>query len=190
MLPVPLGEKIEQLFGCYVAQTYAMTESRPISANPCDEMRQLHSVGASAGPDIRICAADGRPLGMTIEGEVCVRGECVTKGYEYQPHMVADPNMSAFHVTEEGRLLRTGYKGVVDPATGYLMLSVRYKEIISRGEKISPIEVEQLLRRQLNDKVHDMVVFAVPHLTLGEVVGLAVVPQYPWYGAPFESAIC
>ncbi len=34
MLPLPVGEKLEQLFGLYVSQTYAMTESEPIANNP------------------------------------------------------------------------------------------------------------------------------------------------------------
>ena len=67
----------------------------------------------------------------------------VTAGYEYRAHMGdKDPNVAAFH----GRWLRTGDKGWVD-ANGYLTLSGRFKEIISRGgEKISPFEVEDVLR--------------------------------------------
>eukprot|EP00966_Prymnesium_polylepis_P145787 3367740-Prymnesium_polylepis.1 len=60
-----------------------------------------------------------------VEGEVCVRGACVTKGYELRDHMKKDPNIDAFHVAKrlEGgdveRWLRTGDKGSID-ADGYL----------------------------------------------------------------------
>ena len=123
-----------------------MTESQPIAANPFDETRQLHGVGASAGPEIRICDDDGQPLDAGDEGELCVRGECVTAGYEYRLHMGADLNLSAFHVSADGHWLRTGDKGRVQPSNDYVVLSGRFKEIISRGgEKISPLEIEQAL---------------------------------------------
>ena len=42
------------------------------------------------------------------EGEVCVRGACVTAGYEKRAHMGnKDPNVAAFHVQKESRWLRT-----------------------------------------------------------------------------------
>jgi len=51
-------------------------------------------------------------------------------------------------------------------------LSGRFKEIINRaGEKISPFEVEDALRQHPN--VSDLIAFAVPHTSLGEVVGVA-----------------
>ena len=54
----------------------------------------------------------------------------------------------------------------------------RFKEIINRGgEKISPFEVEHVLLA--HHGVQDMLVFAVPHAQLGEVVGVAAVPCFP-----------
>ena len=121
-LPLPLAERIEVAFGCVVAQTYAMTESMPISANPPNSGRKLAAVGPSAGPQIRILNDDGSAVGESQgEGEICVSGACVTKGYEYRPHMKADPNIAAFHMDLKGnrRWLRTGDKGFFD-ADGYL----------------------------------------------------------------------
>ena len=87
ILPLAVGEGIEALFGCHVSQTYAMTESMPIAANPLGESRKLSTVGPSAGPDIRICDDGGTPLLQGQEGEVCVRGASVTWGYELRDHM-------------------------------------------------------------------------------------------------------
>ena len=71
--------------------------------------------------------------------------------------------------TGPGKWLRTGDKGWVD-ADGYLSLSGRFKEIINRGgEKISPFEVEDVLRS--HRAVADLIAFAMPHQDLGEVRG-------------------
>ena len=70
-----------------------MTESMPIAANPIGDARKLASVGPAAGPDIRICNDKGDPLQQGEEGEVCVRGACVTVGYELRDHMKQDPNI-------------------------------------------------------------------------------------------------
>jgi len=103
------------------------------------------------------------------EGEVVVRGGPVTAGYEFREHMDADPNGEAF----TNGWLRTGDKGWLD-SDGYLYLSGRFKEIINRaGEKISPFEIEDALRR--HGAILDCIAFAAPHASLGETVGFAVV---------------
>ena len=57
---------------------------------------------------------------------------------------------------------------------GYLFLTGRLKEQINRGgEKISPVEVDEVLLR--HPAVAEAVTFAIPHDKLGEEVGAAVV---------------
>jgi acyl-CoA synthetase (AMP-forming)/AMP-acid ligase II len=146
--PVTVGEGIERLFGLRVSQTYAMTESMPIAANPIGETRKLTTVGFAAGPEIRICDDTSAVMRAGDEGEVCVRGGSVTVGYEVRKHMAKDPNMEAFHPDAKGNeppaaglwvgydkaraWLRTGDKGYVD-GDGHLQLVGRFKEIINRG---------------------------------------------------------
>merc|ERR1711862_209906 len=102
-------------------------------------------------------------------GEVVVKEGPVTAGYEFRPHMDQDPNIEGFG---DG-WLRTGDKGWVDK-DGYMYLSGRFKEIINRaGEKISPFEVEDAMRT--HEAIKDLIAFAVPHVSLGEVVGIAAV---------------
>lgn len=82
---------------------------------------------------VRVCDDDGTPVDVDTNGEVCVRGENVTVGYEVRDHMPKDPNLSAFHQdATTGQWLRTGDKGFVD-VDGYLCLVGRFKEIINRG---------------------------------------------------------
>merc|ERR1719316_1991921 len=152
--------------------TYAMTESMPISSNPRYGPRKLRSVGPRAGPNMGIMDGDTTkflPVGQ--EGEVVVKDGPVTAGYEFREHMDCDPNIEAFG---DG-WLRTGDKGWID-ADGYLYLSGRFKEIINRGgEKISPFEVEDVMRK--HDAIQDVIAFAAPHEDLGEVVGVAIVKK-------------
>ena len=140
MLPLPIGEALEALFGAPVAQTYAMTESMPIAANPADYTRKLATVGFSAGVDLRLCDDNGEEVARGSEGEVCVRGACVTSGYETRAHQPTDPNPDAFHadavkpeLATRGAWynplrawLRTGDKGLID-ADGHLQLVGRFK---------------------------------------------------------------
>ena len=69
--------------------------------------------------------------------------------------------------------MRTGDQGAFD-ADGYLSLTGRLKEIINRGgEKISPLEVDEVLMD--HPSIVQVVTFAVPHEKLGEDVAAAVV---------------
>lgn len=182
-LPVWLSTKMENLFKLNVMPTYAMTESMPICSNPRDDRsnaapaRKLGTVGLAGGPYVRILDDAGEAATVGDEGEVCVRGECVTAGYEYRSHMGEgnDPNVEAFHRLgpEKQGWLRTGDKGFVDQ-DGYLTLVGRFKEIINRaGEKISPLAIEEVLQQHQSCK--RLLAFAMPHATYGEVVGVAVV---------------
>ena len=98
-------------------------------------------------------------------GEVVVKGPNVIDGYENNP----EANATAF----VNGWFRTGDQGQID-ADGYLSLTGRLKELINRGgEKISPLEIDDVLLRHA--AVAEAVAFAVPHATLGEEVHAAVV---------------
>lgn len=168
-----VAERMEQLFGAAVMPTYAMTESMPICSNPRYGIRKTRSVGPRGGPMMGIMKGhpDNEFLPTGSEGEVVVKHGPVTAGYEFRDHMDCDPNIEAFG---DG-WLRTGDKGWLDH-DGYLYLSGRFKEIINRGgEKISPFEIEDVMRK--HDAVQDVIAFAAPHEDLGEVVGVAVVKR-------------
>ena len=80
---------------------------------------------------------DGGLLPPGEIGEIVIRGPNVTAGYENNP----EANASAF----AHGWFRTGDQGALDDE-GYLRLTGRLKEIINRGgEKISPLEVDEVL---------------------------------------------
>jgi len=166
-----LALQIEDYIKAVVAPAYSMTESNPISSNPRYGIRKLKSVGRTVGPEMVLLEA--HPSSTEVkkpgdEGEVALKGACVMKGYEMRPHMEQDPNMETF---TDG-FMRSGDKGWMDE-DGYLYLVGRFKELINRsGEKISPFEVEDAVRK--HDAVKDCLCFAAPHQLLGEAVGVVV----------------
>ena len=146
-----VAERLEAaLVGCTVMPTYALAASLPITSNPRGGGRVLRSVGAAAGPEVRLVRDDGTPRAAGGVGdEVCVHGACVTVGYEVRTHMAADPNAAAFHLLEGSRWLRTGDRGRVDGA-GCLLLSGRFGARGKRdAEAASAPEVEGALRARL-----------------------------------------
>jgi acyl-CoA synthetase (AMP-forming)/AMP-acid ligase II len=98
-------------------------------------------------------------------GEIVIRGDNVTTGYENNPKA----NSEAF---VEG-WFRTGDLGAMD-ADGYLSITGRLKEIINRGgEKISPREIDEVLME--HPAVLQVVTFGIPHPKLGEEIGAVIV---------------
>jgi len=167
-LPPVVMERLEQTFGAPVLESYGMTEaSHQMASNPLPpHPRKAGSVGVGVGVEVGVMGAAGRLLGREQVGEVVVRGANVVDGYENNP----DANTAAF--TADG-WFRTGDQGILD-ADGYLSLTGRLKELINRGgEKISPLEIDDVLLR--HPAVAEALAFAVPHPMLGEEIHAAVV---------------
>lgn len=166
-LPTQVIREIEEVFKAPMIEAYGMTEaSHQMCSNPLPpKVRKPGSVGLAAGPEVGIMDEHGKLLAKGSTGEIVIRGDNVTAGYENNPKA----NASAF---TKG-WFRTGDQGVMD-AEGYVTLTGRLKEIINRGgEKISPVEVDEVLMD--HPAVMQVVTFAVPHDKLGEEVGAAVV---------------
>jgi acyl-CoA synthetase (AMP-forming)/AMP-acid ligase II len=166
-MPTQVIREIEAVFGAPLVESYGMTEAaHQMAANPLPpRARKPGTVGIAAGPEVAIMDADGRLLAAGENGEVVIRGDNVTRGYESN----SKANAEAF---ADG-WFRTGDQGVMD-ADGYLTITGRLKEIINRGgEKVSPREVDEVLMD--HPAVAQVVTFAIPHDKLGEEVGAVVV---------------
>ncbi len=165
MPPQVIGE-LEKTFGAPLIEAYGMTEaSHQMASNPLDGARKPGAVGLAAGPEIAIMDDNGELLKPGEIGEIVIRGDNVTSGYENNPAA----NASAF----TNGWFRTGDQGVMD-ADRYISLTGRLKEIINRGgEKISPREVDEILMD--HPAVRQVVVFAMPHDKLGEEIAAAIV---------------
>lgn len=166
-LPPHLMAELESAFQVPVIQTFGMTEASPlITTNRLPPgLRKPGSVGTACGCEVTTLDAAGEPLPPGATGEIAVRGPNVFMGYEND----ADANTRLF----QHDWFRTGDVGRFD-ADGFLFLTGRVKEMINRGgEKIAPAEIEAVAVR--HPAVSQAAAFAIPHPTLGEDIGLAVV---------------
>lgn len=140
---------------------------------------EFPSITSAAGPDtpdeLR-ATTDGRPIGANevriVDGEIEARGPELFCGY-------TDPALDVEAFTADG-WFQTGDLGEID-AAGYLTITGRRKDIIIRlGEKISALEIEQLLGE--HPAVRDVAVVAVADPRTGERACACVVPadsKYP-----------
>lgn len=168
-LPVDLMRELEEAFGVPVIQTFGMTEAAPlITTNRLPPgIRKPGSTGTPCGCEVAVLDAAGETLPRGTTGEVAVRGPNVFSGYEDDP----ETNARVFRCG----WFMTGDVGRFDE-DGFLHLTGRVKEMINRGgEKIAPAEVEEAAGS--HPAVSEAAAFGIPHPTLGEDVGLAVVPR-------------
>jgi len=160
--------ELEQTFESPVIEWYGMTEvtSSPIACNPLPpRQRKAGSVGIRVGLDVAIIDEGGNLLPGGQTGEVVVRGQSVTSGY--------DGDRTATKAAFAGDWFKTGDLGFFD-ADDYLFLVGRIREIVNRGgEKVAPREVDEVLFE--HPAVAEAVTFATPHPTLGEDVAAAIV---------------
>ena len=166
-LPPQVMTGLEAAFQVPVIESYGMTEaSHQMASNPLPPAeRKPGTVGRAAGPEVAIMDEAGRLLPAVQTGEIVIRGENVTLGYENNPAA----NESGF----TNGWFRTGDQGVMDDQ-GYLSITGRLKEMVNRGgEKIAPREVDEALLD--HPGVAQAVAFAAPHKTLGEDLVAAVV---------------
>ena len=169
-LPSQVMKELERVFSAPIIEGYGMTEAtHQMASNPLPPLVQKPgSVGREAGPKIRIAHELENHL-IDGTGEVVISGPNVTPGYENN----FEANKKSFFNFEGERWFRTGDQGAFDH-DGYLSLTGRLKEIINRGgEKISPLEVDEVLMD--HPSVAQVVTFAVPHEKLGEDVAAALV---------------
>lgn len=158
--------EMEKVFCAPVIEAYGMTEAaHQMASNMLLGLRKPGFVGFAAGPEIMVIDEIGNRKEIGEIGEVAVRGDNVTAGYENNP----DANAAAFI----NGWFRTGDQGVMDDQ-GRLRLTGRLKEIINRGgEKISPREIDDVISE--HPAILQVVTFAIPHEKLGEDVAAALV---------------
>ncbi len=162
----------------HVTHLYGLTESygpaiicdwRPEwDSLPADEQarrKARQGVANIASAPLRVVSADGRdvPADGATTGEVVLRGNVVMLGYYRNPEATAAATLER----PDGTWFRTGDVGVVHP-DGYMEVRDRAKDvIISGGENITSIEVEQVLAR--HPDVLESAVVGAPDEIWGEV---------------------
>jgi acyl-CoA synthetase (AMP-forming)/AMP-acid ligase II len=165
--PTKTIERMETELGWEFIQIYGLTETSPLltmnrsreeydDLSPSDRAQKLNRAGAPAL---------GVRLRVSDQGEVLARSNVVLEGYWEQPEATADAIVDGWFHTGDG--------GTIDDEH-YVNISDRKKDvIISGGENVSSIEVEDCL--YLHGAVAEACVIGVPDEKWGETVKALVV---------------
>ncbi len=159
-LPEATLKRFEQNWKLPLLEGYGLSEASPVvSINPLHGVRKPLSVGLPL-PNVKVKIVDeqGKTLPANSEGEICVQGPNVMKGY-FNEKEETDA------VLKEGWLF-TGDLGKID-ADGYLFILDRKKDLILvKGINVYPREIEEVLKQ--NPKVKECAVVGVSDPKRGE----------------------
>ncbi len=164
----PLSEHVAAAasarLGCRVVQGYGLTETSPVT-----HTTRIHGGPIKIGgigppiPNTEARVVDvttGAELGPKQEGEICVRGPQVMKGY------LNRPDATAAMIDADG-WLHTGDVGYADE-DGCFFIVDRLKELIKyKGMQIAPAELEAVLLS--HPLVADAAVIPIANEECGEV---------------------
>jgi amino acid adenylation domain-containing protein len=159
---------------------YGLTECKRVTYLPPDQLDVRPMSVGKGMPNEEVWLVDehGTRLPNGSTGELVVRGSHVMRGYWRKPQQTAERlkpgDLPGEMYLYTGDIFRTD-------AEGYLYFVARRDDIIkSRGEKVSPREVENALHKL--DGVLEAAVIGVADEVLGEAVKAFVVlkPGYSW----------
>jgi fatty-acyl-CoA synthase len=165
--PTRTIERIETELGWEFVQIYGLTETAPLLTmnrrraefdhlSPNERAAKLSRAGAPA---------IGVETKLSDQGEILARSSVVMEGYWEQPDATADAIKDGFFHTGDG--------GTIDD-DNYVIISDRKKDvIISGGENVSSIEVEDAVFS--HPDVAEVAVIGVPDEKWGEMVMALVV---------------
>lgn len=166
----PVAKDWETATGCVVSEGYGMTEASPVvSMNPIG-FQKIGSAGIPIpGTEIKVVDEQGVEQQVGGEGELCVRGDQVMKGYWHCSEKTAETIVDGW--------LHTGDIVKVDEQ-GYIKVVDRLKDmIIVSGFNVYPNELEQALT--VHPDVSQCAAIGVPDPKAGEVVKMFVVSANP-----------
>jgi fatty-acyl-CoA synthase len=171
--PTPMEAKraLAEIFsGAEIIEAYGQTESTDgvTMARGTSVFDREGTIGrANPHVVVAIARADGSLAAAGEEGEIVIGGPTVMAGYHR--------DRAATAAAVRDGWLHTGDLGRRD-AEGWLFVTGRLKDvIITGGENVSPVEVEEVLRA--HPDVADVAVIGTPHPKWGEQVTAVVVPR-------------
>ena len=167
--PTSIIERVETELNWEFIQIYGLTETAPLltmsrgRAEWYDLTSQERAklLGRAGAPAL------GVNLQVTGDGEICARSNHVLKGYWEQPEATDEAIQSGWFHTGDG--------GYIDE-DNYITIADRKKDvIISGGENVSSIEVEDVLFT--HEQITEVAVIGVPDDKWGETVKALVVVE-------------
>lgn len=175
-LPVSHILKLRSKFqGIRLYSMYGLTETKRTLYLPPEELdRRPGSVGiAIPGTEVWLEDSEGQRLPFGQTGELVVRGRHVMRGYWGAPELTAaryrPGPIPGERLCYSGDLFRTDEEG-------FLYFVSRKDDIIkSKGEKISPVEIERILYEL--EGVVEAAVIGVPDPILGQAIKVFIVSK-------------
>jgi long-chain acyl-CoA synthetase len=162
-LPLEIKQRFETLTGCSLVEGYGLSETSPVvTCNPLSGPVREGSIGLPLPATIVSLRSIEDPsveVALGEQGEICVKGPQVMKGYWERPRETADQFVGAY--------LRTGDVARMDEQ-GFLFIEDRIKDlIISSGYNVYPRRIEEALYQ--HPAVAEVTVIGVPDEYRGEV---------------------
>jgi long-chain acyl-CoA synthetase len=177
-MPVEVLHGFDEAFGAKVLEGYGLSETTGMgSFNTPDRERKPGSIGVPVGgTEIRLLDSDDNDVPAGEPGELVMRGPFVMKGYWNREDATREVMGSGwFHSGDIATVDEDGYYFIVD----------RKKDLIIRGGyNVYPRELEEVLYG--HPAVREAAVLGVPHPSLGEEVGAAVVLKEGQHVEPEE----
>ena len=168
----PVAERWQKLTGTPLLEAYGLTETSPaVCINPVNVTEYNGSIGLPV-PSTEVSVQDdkGRILAPGEEGELCVRGPQVMKGYWQKPEETAK-------VISADGWLKTGDVAQMDEL-GFFRIVDRLKDmILVSGFNVYPNEVESVIAG--HEGVLEVGVIGEPHGESGEIVKAVIVRKDP-----------
>ena len=178
--PMEAFKNFEELTAGKISEGYGLTEASPLAiANPPFGQRKIGSIGIPRpDTDARIVDLETgeKALPPGMEGELCIQGPQVMKGYWNRPE-------------ETAQALRDGWLYTGDIARmdedGYFFIVDRKKDmILCSGYNVYPRDIEEVLYQ--HPKIQEACVLGVPDPYRGETVKAFVVLKEGLEASPEE----
>jgi long-chain acyl-CoA synthetase len=166
-------QEFKRKFGIPLYQGYGQTETAlrvtgvpmNISEKLYEQLVEENSIGeAMRWADLQIADDTGKFLGEGEEGELVVKGKAVMEGYLGREPAFRD----GYFLTGD-----IGYYRVIDGRKFYYLKGRKREIIIKGGVNISPVAVENALKK-ISDDIDQAHVVAVPDERYGEEAGAVI----------------
>ncbi|HET7843069.1 MAG TPA: AMP-binding protein [Xanthomonadales bacterium] len=167
-----VAERWKKVTKCTLVEAYGLTETSPAACmNPMDLPEYNGAIGLPIpSTEASIQDDDGRMKGVGEEGELCIRGPQVMKGYWQRPEETAKV------LTPDG-WLRTGDMARMDEKGFFFIVDRKKDMILVSGFNVYPNEIEDVIATLPG--VLEVAAVGVPDEKSGEAVKVVVVKKDP-----------
>jgi len=167
-----VAERWKEVTGTTLIEAYGLTETSPAACmNPMDMAEFNGKIGLPiSSTEVSIQDDDWNDVELGENGEICIRGPQVMRGYWSRPKETSD-------VLSNDGWLHTGDIGFMDEA-GFVQIVDRKKDmILVSGFNVFPNEIEEVLSS--HPDIIEVGVIGKPDEHSGEVVMAIVVKKDP-----------